>query len=368
MGALAITSAGKPAAFSTDLFESYVSWMDRCEQTARTYITNLRQFAAWMLYQGVQEPLREDVISYRDWLSSEHEAIALDKESPNGWSYRLNKRTGEPLRLVCKASTIVGYLGAVKMFFKWTAENGFYPNVAQSVHPPKLSSEYKKDALEASGVVEIEESILARAEARTQAAGQAVKDQAGRIQRSSEQGKRLYAIYLLSVTAGLRTVEVSRLDVKDFETRGKQAWVYVWGKGHSEADAKVYVAPEVAQAIREYLESRTDGPTKDSPLFVATGNRSGGRRIAPTTISTMLKKAMKEAGYDSEKLTAHSLRHTAGETVLEMTGDNLFETQRYMRHSNPKTTEHYVGRKKGKKNAEIAGNIYTYFHSQREQS
>lgn len=370
MEALALTAVGtigKPAVFSADLIESYVSWVDRCEKTCRTYLVNLRQFYAWTLYQGVNEPIRKDIVSYRDWLHSEHEAIALDKESPTGWSYRMDKRTGAPLRLTCKASTVVGYLQAVKSFFAWTAENGLYPDVAKSVHSLKIDRSHKKEALKAFEAVEIEESIITKSEEKVQAAGQAVKDQAGRIQRSTEQGKRLYAIYLLSVTGGLRTVELSRLNVRDFETKGKQAWIYIWGKGHSEADAKKALAPEVAQAIREYLESRTDNPTKDSPLFVATGNRSGGKRIAPTTIGTMLKKAMVEAGFDSERLTAHSLRHTAGTTVQNMTG-NIYVTQKYMRHSNPATTEIYLHMDDEEQDAEVAGSIYGFLHGQRERS
>lgn len=66
------------------------------------------------------------------------------------------------------------------------------------------------------------------AQERTQAAQEARKDTAGRMQRSGEQGKRLYAIYLLAVNAGLRTIEISRANVKDLETKGGQSWLYIW--------------------------------------------------------------------------------------------------------------------------------------------
>ncbi len=51
---------------------------------------------------------------------------------------------------------------------------------------------------------------------------------------------------------------------------------------------------------------------------------------------------MQAAGFDSERLTAHSLRHTAGQNVMELTGNNIYDTQMYMRHSSPKTTEIYL--------------------------
>ena len=101
--------------------------------------------------------------------------------------------------------------------------------------------------------------------------------------------------------------------------------------------------------------------TQTSPLFVSTGNRSGGKRIAETTISRMLKEAMKEAGYNSERLTAHSLRHTAGTAVQELTG-NLYQTQKYMRHSNPATTEIYLHNETEKQEAGIAQRLYNLYH------
>ena len=178
-------------------------------------------------------------------------------------------------------------------------------------------------------MLDVERSILAAADKKGRQARHNHKDTAGRVQRSTEQGRRLYAIYLLAVTAGLRTVEIHRANVRDFEEKNGAAWLYIYGKGHTEADQKKALAPEVAEAIRDYLDSRTDQYTGSSPLFVSTGNRSGGKRIAVTTISTMLKKAMQEAGYNSERLTAHSLRHTAGTAVMEMTGD-LYRTQQYL--------------------------------------
>ena len=122
----------------------------------------------------------------------------------------------------------------------------------------------------------------------------------------------------------------------------------------------------MAAAIRDYLQSRTDHPTGASPLFVSTGNRSGGKRIAETTISKMIKGAMREAGFDSERLTAHSLRHTAGTAVQELSG-NLYTTQKYMRHSNPATTEIYLHNDTDKQEANIAQQLYSYYHGETDE-
>ena len=347
--------------FNAALFSDFVSWIDRSEKTTRSYLVNLRQFMAWLKYADVINPQREDIISYRQWLTAEHDAIALDLQSPRGWSYRTDP-AGNPQRICCRPNTVAQYLRTVCQFFKWTAANNLYPDIAANVHAPKVKHDtHRKDALTAGEVLQIEQSITAQGAAKQAAAQQAAKDKAGRTQRSTEQSKRLYAMYLLAVNAGLRTIEISRANVKDFETKGGQAWLYIWGKGHTEPDQKKPLAPEVAAALNDYLRSRSDKPTGTSPLFVSTGNRSGGKRIATTTISTMLKRAMQEAGFNSERLTAHSLRHTAGTAVQELTG-NLYTTQQYMRHSNPATTEIYLHNDTEKAEASIAQQLYNLYH------
>lgn len=365
--ALIIDQGQAPAAgyhFSYGYLDRFIAWIapgkDQ-EKTARTYIVNLRQFAAYLLYHGIEAPQRSDIIAYKDYLITEHEAIQLDSDTPAGWSYRLTA-TGEPVLLTCKPTTAKQYLQSVKQFFSWTAAEGLYPDIAKNVKAPKVRTDtHKKDALTVEEVRAIEESIKENAQDKLDTVSECNRE------RATEQGKRLYAMYLLAVNAGLRTVEISRAKVKDLETKGGQTWLYIHGKGHSEADQKKAIAPEVAKAIREYLNARTDSPTKESPLFVATGNRSGGKPIATTTISTMLKRAMQAAGYDSDRLTAHSLRHTAGTAVQELTGD-LYQTQHYMRHQSPVTTEIYLHTDTETQDAVTAQRLYNLYHGKQEDS
>jgi len=340
------------------LFDNFIKWIDRGEKTTRTYIVNLRQFIAWLRYSAITRPERQDIISYRQYLCTEHEAIQLDGLS---WKYRTDK-SGNPVKVICKPNTIKQYLQSVCQFFKWTAAEGLYPNIAENIHAPKVKHDtHRKEALTAAEVQTIENSITRKAAESLNEAEQAQKDTEGRMQRATEKGKRLYAMYLLTVTAGLRTIEISRANIKDLEEKGGCTYLYIWGKGHTEADTKKVLAPEVAAAIKDYLKSRTDRPTGASPLFVATGNRSKGKRIAATTISTMLKGAMKEAGFNSERLTAHSLRHTAGTNAMQLTGD-LYTTQQYMRHSSPATTEIYLHIDTEQKESEIAQRLYNHYH------
>lgn len=366
MNALAVYSpqeitAAPAQELTGDLFNSFVSWIDRSEKTARSYITNLRQFMAWLKYTAITRPARQDIISYRQWLTTEHDAIKLAPESVSGWTYRTDS-TGNPVKVNCKPNTVAQYLRSVCQFFRWTAANNLYPDIAANIHAPKVKHDtHRKEALQPAEVLTIEKSITAAAEAKAQAAAEAAKDTAGRMQRANEQGKRLYAMYLLAVNAGLRTIEISRANVKDLVTKNGQTTLYIWGKGHTEPDQKKPIAPEVAAALKDYLQSRSDRPTGSSPLFVSTGNRSRGKRIATTTISTMLKRAMQQAGFDDERITAHSLRHSTGTAVQELTGD-LYTTQKYMRHCNPATTEIYLHNETEQQEANIAQQLFDRFH------
>lgn len=363
---MAITQAALTPAntFSAALVNDFITFIDRGERTTQTYLTNLRQFMAWLKYAAIVQPVRSDIIAYRDYLLTEHYAIQFAPGTAAGYEYRTDN-AGNRYKTICKPNTAAQYLRSVCQFFKWAAANNLYPDIAANIHAPKINHGiHRKEALAAADVLNIESSITENAAQKAAAAAQAEKDTAGRTERATEQGKRLYAMYLLAVNAGLRTIELSRANIKDLELKNGNCVLYVWGKGHSEADSKKPLAPEVYAAIKEYLQSRTDKPTANSPLFVATGNRSKGKRIEARTISQMLKRAMVEAGYNSERITAHSLRHTAGTAVMELSG-NIYTTQMYMRHSNPATTEIYLHNDTEKQETQLAQQLYNFYHGER---
>ena len=187
--AIVTTSTALPAqAMGQNLFLAFVDYIDRSPKTARTYLTNLRQFMGWMKYAGVAQPTRQDVINFREWLTVEHDAIEFDPAAPQGWKYRTD-HTGNPQRVTCKPNTVKQYLQSVKQFFSWAAAEGLYSNVAANIHAPKITDSHRKDSLTAQDVQTIEQSITNAAGTQQAAAASAKKDTAGRIQRSSEFGK-----------------------------------------------------------------------------------------------------------------------------------------------------------------------------------
>lgn len=349
--------------FSYAYLDSFLEYLaPGQEKTAKVYLTNLRSFAAYLLYRGITAPQRADIIAYRNFLSAEHEVVQLDQDAPAGWSYRTGKN-GEPVRIACRPATVRLYLQTVKQFFAWTSSAGIYPNIAAGIKGPKVdNSSHKRDALTAPEVLTIEENL----KARTLEAPKEILRGYDDPKRTTEQQKRLLAMFLLATNCGLRTIELSRAKVKDLESKNGKTWLYVYGKGRTEPDQKKSVAPEVAAVIKDYLKSRADKPTKESPLFCATGNRSGGKPLLSTTISTMLKQALQDSGFDSPRLTAHSLRHTTGTAMHELTG-SLYRTQEYMRHMSPCTTEIYIHDidRDGRETVD-AQRLYDYFHGKQE--
>lgn len=296
--------------FSVDLFKRFIKYTDVKEITIKGYSVCIRQFIYWMQDNGITQPQREDIRAYKTYLDTQR----------------------------FTAGTRAQYLRAVKHFFKWTASEGLYPDVAQNIKGAKVRADNtKKEAFNESDMKTIIESI----------------------DRTTEAGKRNYAMILLSVTGGLRIIELQRADIQDIATIKGQKVLYIQGKGRDEKDEYIKLIPEVSEAISDYLETRKPYK-KNDPLFTGTSNNGKGQRMAEPSISRIIKTVFRNAGYDSRKLTAHSLRHTSN-TLLFKSGADLYTVQHHARHADPKTTEiyiHAVDREKDKSEQAIYNQIF----------
>lgn len=283
----AYTPATLPAI--TDLETSYINYLDSCPATVETYTKNLRQFLNYTRENNIQRPEREDIIAFREYLKAQGK----------------------------KPSTIQNYITAVKLFFKWTEQNRLYPNIAEHVKGVKLSKDHKKDCLTSDQAKELLVSI----------------------NTDTLRGKRDYAIVALMVSCGLRDIEVQRANIEDLRTVGNNNVLFVQGKGREDKAEYVKVPAQADKAIREYLKERGEN-NEQAPLFVSISNHDKGERLTTRSISRLVKTSLKEAGYDSSRLTAHSLRHTAI-TLSLLSGKRLDEVQQYARHKNLNTTMIY---------------------------
>lgn len=268
-----------------DLAASWIKYLDVKPKTAETYTRNIRPLFKYLQENGIAQPTREDILAFRD-----------------------------SLRETCKPATIQSYLAATRLFFQWTEQAKLYPNIATHIKGAKLTNEHRKDYLTSKQAANVLKTI----------------------DTSTLKGKRNYAIIALMLTSGLRTIEVSRANIADLRTAGDSSVLYIQGKGHDEKDQYVKIAEPVEAAIREYFKARGSIAASE-PLFVSTSNRNHNGRLTAHAIGLLSKAALKAAGYDSDRLTAHSLRHTAA-TLNLLNGGSLEETRQLLRHSSINTT------------------------------
>ena len=283
------TAIAERQTVGAELFNRYIDFLDSSPKTVETYTRALRQLFSYFSLNGITQPTRADILAFRDEL----------------------KASGH------KPTTVQNYITATKIFFSWTEQEGLYPNVADHLKGAKLDREHKKDYLTSRQVKEV-------------LAG---------VDRSTEQGLRDYAMLFLMVTGGLRTIEVSRANIGDLRTLGDNSVLYVQGKGREEKTDYIKLSAPAEQAIRAYLKARGE-KNEEAPLFSSTSNNNRGARLTTRSVSGIVKTRLQQAGYDSEKLTAHSLRHTAV-TLSLLAGKDITEVQQFARHANIATTMIY---------------------------
>ena len=272
------------------IINNFLNFLDVSINTADAYRKALRQLFNYFHNYGVDNPNRDNILAFKKEMESKGR----------------------------KPSTIALYLAAARRFFSWTEQTGIYPNICVGVKAPKLEQGHKKDYFAASQI-------------KTVLSG---------IDRSNLEGLRNYAIMALMTTGGLRTVEVTRASVEDLRVVGDVPVLYIQGKGRADKTEFVKLSPQVEAAIRDYLKARGEVEMQ-APLFSSVSKRNMGARLTTRTIRGLCKNAMKEAGFNSDRLTAHSLRHTAV-TLALLAGQDLAEVQHFARHHNISTTQIYA--------------------------
>lgn len=299
------------------LLYDFFSFLDVSDKTIATYRRALRQLFLFFSKNNITIPTYDDILLFKKELESRK----------------------------CKSATIALYLAAVRRFFTWCEQKNIFPNVASGVKAPRQDRGHKRDFLGANQLKQI----------------------LGAMERNTLEGKRDYAIMALMSVGGLRTIEVSRANIEDIMVLGDFTVLYVQGKGKKDRTEFVKLPVPVLEAINEYLSERekqvkcekrkkyeqrerrnnmcdeNDGNNKSDltePLFVSAGNRNKNGRLTTRTISGIAKRAMRNAGFDSKRLSAHSLRHSAV-TLSLLAGADLAEVQAFARHSSITTTQIY---------------------------
>lgn len=157
--------------------------------------------------------------------------------------------------------------------------------------------------------------------------------------KSVEEGSRLVCMVEMLYAAGLRVSELVELPLA--AVRGKQGFLYVRGKGDKERIAPLN--PSAREAIDAYLKVRD--------VFVPDNVKGESRYLFPSRGETghitrrrchqLLKDLAVEAGVDPDKLSPHVLRHAFATHLVEG-GADLRSVQMMLGHADIGTTQIYT--------------------------
>ena len=142
------------------------------------------------------------------------------------------------------------------------------------------------------------------------------------------------AIITLMGYCGLRTVEVTRLLVRDVDFKAGR--LYVHGKGKNDKVA-VQLLEECAYFVSLYIKEYQVADGTGS-----TSQRRAGGYLFPGLTTRQIRyhtgKYLQKAGLKTSRITAHSLRHTTGQVLLKQGVDPIY----VLRHQSFATTQIYV--------------------------
>ena len=159
-------------------------------------------------------------------------------------------------------------------------------------------------------------------------------------------GLRDKAILELLFSGGMRVSELCNLNRDQVNLERREFTVR--GKGNK--DRPIFISQSAADAIGEYLSSRSDNL---KPLFLNNSRNvhknltdsngvdaSEQRRLTPRSIQRIVSKYAQAAGI-TKHVTPHTLRHSFA-TDLLMNGADLRSVQSMLGHSNIATTQIYT--------------------------
>lgn len=147
-----------------------------------------------------------------------------------------------------------------------------------------------------------------------------------------ENADRDYCILTFFLNCGMRVSELVGLDLPDFQGDT----VRVLGKGGKERT--IYLNQACIAALEAYLPKRITPHEKDKHALFISRNRN---RINVQTVKWLVKKYLGQAGLDTQKYSAHKLRHTAA-TLMYQNGVDIRTLQSILGHTSVDTTMIYT--------------------------
>lgn len=160
------------------------------------------------------------------------------------------------------------------------------------------------------------------------------------IDRSTDMGRRDYAIFLVSLRIGLRASDISKLKLTDISWTEKTVRVV---QKKTKAALELPLPVDVGNAIADYiLHSRykTDNPY----IFLKLRESPSDTPIEPTSFNGYLRKYMEAAGIERtgwDGKSFHALRRTAG-TKMVTSGVPVSTVAQVLGHNSIESSKRYI--------------------------
>jgi integrase/recombinase XerC len=272
------------------LEKDFINWLETTPNTIETYKKSIRVFFAYIREKGITNPTREDLKDFRNYL--------------------LTTR---------KATTTASYINALKQFYRFLDYKEITTDITKHLKGAKVSTRiHRKEPL----TLEHARDILSSSP------------------RESVEDKRNYAILLLLLTSGMRTIEIIRANKDDIVYQCGSMALNIWGKGRQEKDRYTKLPYSVEKAINDYLNARGE-TSKDAPLFASVSDRNNGGRLTTRSVSRIVKASYLRIGLDNPLFTAHSTRHFVASQLIK-SGKPIEEVAEQLGHTNTNTTKIYI--------------------------
>ena len=277
----------------TEIVDEWITLLDALPATKADHRRKINLWLRWLASQRIdpRSPSRADILRYKQELQKQGKSVF----------------------------TVNGYVTVIKVFYKHCASLRYYDDIAAGIKTSFRTKEHYKHPL----------------------TRQQCNDLLSSIDRDTIVGARDYLMIQLMLTNGLRTCEVARINIGDFDTLDGKNVLHIQRKGRIDKHDVVAVPDEVMASLEDFLSMRTDDFGMESPLFINLMKGRAPERILKATISQIVKERLRAIGIDNPKITAHSLRHTCGSLMVEE-GMPIETIQDMLGHNDPATTQIYI--------------------------
>ena len=264
-----------------DYIERFLDFIDVSDNTIKTYNVGLLQFIQYLKDHNIQEPTREDIIAFREYLKEEHQ--------PN---------------------TINAYLIAIRNFYNWLEYEGITKDITKKIKGIKLERKHLRRGL---SLEEIKKVLSVCKDIREE------------------------LLVKLMINCGLRCNEVVNIQLEDFYDDKGIIMMRVLGKARNGLKQdSIKIDNRLFALIQEYVKQYNI----QDYLFVSTSNNNTNGKLTTKTIRYIVTNLFKKANLDMQMLSTHSTRHTTCELLLEK-GMPIQEVSEFMRHKSINTTVTY---------------------------